>query len=126
MDRFIAKAKSNMSVVPKKVALDLFRKVILRTPVNTGRARGNWQCTVTTPAVGETERTDMTGRQVIAEVASAVDSWDVANVGIFLMNNVAYIGVLEDGSSEQAPNGMVKVSLREYPGIVEREAREAV
>jgi hypothetical protein len=46
----------------------------------------------------------------------ARDGWVKDNTTI--SNNVPYIGVLENGSSDQAPEGMVRVSLEEIPQII--------
>jgi len=37
---------------------------------------------------------------------------------IFIVNNLVYIIPLEHGHSQQAPAGMVGVTIAEYPGIV--------
>lgn len=123
LKRFAQEAQENWQTVSKKVALDLFRRFVMGTPVDTGRARGNWQCTIGSPAEGTIEREDSSGQAVMAEVTQTVSGWDVDQVAICLTNNVAYIEALENGHSQQAPLGWVKVALRTYPGIVEKAAR---
>jgi len=123
LKRFAQEAQENWQTVSKKVALDLFRQFVMGTPVDTGRARGNWQCTIGSPAEGTIERKDPTGQAVMAEVTETVAGWNVDQVAICLTNNVAYIEALENGHSQQAPRGWVRVALRNYPGIVEKAAR---
>jgi len=47
--RFENKTKQKLLVVPRKVALEILRRVVMRTPVLSGRARGSWQTTVGAP-----------------------------------------------------------------------------
>ena len=123
LKRFGQEAQANWQTVSKKVALDLFRRFVMGTPVDTGRARGNWQCTIGSPATGTIDREDPSGQEVMAEVTDTVSRWNVDQVAIYLTNNVAYIEALEKGHSGQAPRGWVRVALRNYPGIVESASR---
>lgn len=101
-------------LVQKKVALDLFTRIIVKTPVDTGRARGNWQITINAPATGVIE---VTGGKSSGDEALTKGSKKISSVKgfvtIFITNNVDYIGFLEEGSSDQAPKGMVALSIAE-------------
>lgn len=124
VSRWADKAQDRMDIVVRKVSLELVTKVVLKTPVETGRARGGWTTDVgrePSPAGG---RKDKSGRSAIREAQRLIDRM-IAGETIYIVNHVNYIVYLEDGSSDQAPAGMVKTTLREYPGIVERGAREA-
>lgn len=123
LNRFVDKAKGNVRIVVRKTAIELFRRVVLRTPVRTGRARGNWQVSIGTAAAREIDRADTSGQLVMAEIERVVNGWDGDKVAIYISNNLVYIERLEDGSSRQAPNGMVKATLREFPGVVASSAR---
>ena len=59
--QFTDKTERLLRVIPRKIALELLRRLIMRTPVDSGRARGNWQASVGTPATGETGTTDKSG-----------------------------------------------------------------
>ena len=37
---------NKLNMIMRVAALNLFKQVILKTPVDSGRARGNWQTTV--------------------------------------------------------------------------------
>lgn len=67
--------------IAAKIAMDAYAGVVQRTPVDTGRARGAWTIEQDGPA-----------------------DWTIAN-------NVEYIQALENGHSQQAPTGMVAVTL---------------
>jgi len=80
---------------------------VLATPVDTGRARGNWLVGLNFPVEAEAESEDRGGGSTIAAGnadiarARAVDD-------IWLSNNLPYITKLNEGSSFQAPVGFVE------------------
>lgn len=121
--KWAEKAKGNMDQVVRKVCLDLFSRVIFRTPVDEGRARGNWQCAIGDIPDGVLEVDDKSGAVTMSK-ASAVIAQVKAGDVVYLVNNVPYIGPLERGHSTQAPNGMIGVTLTEYPGIVQQAATD--
>ncbi len=126
LDRFADKTRQKLTVIPRKVALEMLRRVVMRTPVRSGRARGNWQTSVGSPVETEIERADKGGGATISGAVPVIEGWDAQNVAIFLMNNVPYIQRLEDGYSDQAPSGMVKITVAEFQGLVEAMGRAAV
>lgn len=119
VEQFAAKSISDIDVIRRKTTLEVFSKVVKKTPVDTGRARGNWQTTIGSPASGEIERLDRSGAASVSEVVSVVGRSGLTDV-VFLTNNLPYIGVLEYGHSRQAPRGMVRTSIAEFPYIVKR------
>lgn len=96
----------------RKLALEALRRVVLKTPVDTGRARGNWQTTIGRPATGQTEATDPSGGQTISRGSQVIGQAPIFRP-ITLANNLPYIERLESGSSQQAPNGMVATTVSE-------------
>lgn len=123
------KNEEKIEEVTKKVAMDLFTSVILKTPVDTGRARGNWICSVDRPSQHTRKSTDKSGGKTLDKVASKIDESELGQK-IYLSNNLPYIGKLEYGGygdknstskttkgfSSQAPEGMVRISLQEIEG----------
>ena len=92
----------------KKVSLDALGRVVEKTPVDTGRARANWQVGIDNAPEGEVPiGTDPRGNGLAALTALR------PNRVVYISNNVEYIVPLEEGSSNQAPNGMVAVTLEE-------------
>lgn len=115
-DRTIRK----LNKIVKVAAMELFKSVIMMTPVDTGRARGNWQCTMTRPADGVID-SEQSEEATIAKMVETTLKSSIRK-GIFLTNNLPYIQKLEYGGygqgpkteggySKQAPAGMVRVSL---------------
>jgi hypothetical protein len=132
----IEKAKGNLDFVARKTVLTVYRRVTMRTPVDTGRARGGWMCTLGAPAaltegLAAVNDTDRSGRNAIAGIQETTGQWKpLSGDTCFLTNNVPYIGVLEHGrvgnrGSNQAPRGMVALTVAELGGIAEDAAAHA-
>lgn len=100
----------------RKVVLEALRRIVLRTPVDTGRARGNWQTTISHPATGQLETVDKQGDDTINKGLAAIATLPPYQV-VYIANNLEYIEFLEEGSSEQAPDGMVKMTVEELRQI---------
>jgi len=97
----------------RALTIGVFSSVIKMTPVDTGRAKGNWQCTIGQPASGEVTRLGESG-----SLMEVVDVTPRSAGGIcYLTNNLPYIQKLEYGHSQQAPAGMVRVSLQRFSGL---------
>lgn len=110
----------------RKACIDLYRRIVERTPLDTGRAKANWQMSTTTTA---TEFYDKDGYSFneINEIVSAEISdftFELGDDQVFIYNNLEYIQHLESGmpgGSQQAPIGMVAVSLVEFTSYFNEE-----
>lgn len=110
--------------VYRGLVLEGHRRLVLRTPVRTGRARGNWHLTERAPAQG----TRFPGGNAAAipfAIAESVAFTRNVKAGdiVYDVNNLPYIEALEQGSSTQAPSGMVAVTANELQQIVDGLAR---
>lgn len=85
--------------------------VIPATPVDTGRARGNWQVSVDSPITSPIERLDRTGQAAIKDGIQRANTYRGNGQVIYITNNVPYIGALNDGSSSQAPANFVELAV---------------
>jgi hypothetical protein len=112
LSRFQIKTEKQMQTVIRKITMEAFRGVVLRTPVDTGRARANWYPSIGSANATASDKTDKAGSVTIAAAQKAVFDWNCIG-SIFLSNNLPYIGALEFGHSKQAPAGMVRVTLSE-------------
>jgi hypothetical protein len=81
-----------VDTVQRAITIETFNSVIDNTRVDTGRARGNWQTTVTTPATQATENTDKTGSETRAKMVAAVRPRSL----MIISNNLPYIESLEE------------------------------
>ena len=113
------KTTKKMETLVRKVALDAFSEVILKTPVDSGRARGSWGVGVGTVNAGPHDNPDKSGDATIAAAASAVAGMQVGKV-ITLASNLPYIERLEYGYSKQAPGGMVRLTEQRWSPIVDK------
>ena len=114
-----AKAGADMDRVVRKIEIDLFGRVIARTPVDTGRAKGNWQVSNDAPNETTIDRLDKDGMAATDSAIDAVMHLPTGHV-TYLTNALPYAGVLEYGSSKQAPAGMVRLSAREFADAVQK------
>ena len=107
----IHRVEGNIDTEVRALTLGVFGSVIKMTPVDTGRAKGNWQCTIGAPASGETD-TLSEGAALIAMIGVVPRG---AGQCVFLTNNLPYIQRLEyDAHSSQAPAGMVRISIARF------------
>jgi hypothetical protein len=133
------KMDMHLNLMVKSIVFELLKKIVMRTPVDTGRAAGNWSVSQWTPG---TEIDEGTGREyAIAKIGKV--SFKPAEGVYWIYNNLPYIEVLEfglyhdkmgplregqarktvGGFSIQAPAGMVRVSLAEMDVEVEQMIR---
>ena len=114
----IEAAKDQAELVAKKITIELFSRVIEKSPVDTGRFRANWNCSIGSPDLSTSESTDPSGSGAISKVTSTVVSYTLNDQSVFLTNNLPYADRLENGWSKQAPNGMVRLSVMEIQNSV--------
>jgi len=99
--------------ISAEFAAEVITRVIPRTPVDTGRARANWQVAYFGAAVPQMWHTfDRGGAATIArELAKLKNLKPFQNVRI--SNALPYAIPLERGHSRQAPAGMLAITLAE-------------
>ena len=93
--KFNKKTEEKSLKIFRAIGFDMFGRIVKRTPVDTGRLRNNWQIT---PKVRLGEK-------------------------LYITNNLPYAKRIEDGYSQQAPAGMVKVTIAEFDSIVRKYAK---
>lgn len=104
------KAKKGIEKLRKAIMLELFNSVILDTPVDTGRLRGNWQISTGSPMGDIIDVIDPSGKATMLKVEELLDREDLLkDQEVYLTNNLPYAYRIEfDGWSQQAPEGMVR------------------
>lgn len=118
--QFGVQAAEKVDRIRRASALELFKLVIYATPVDTGRLRGNWQTTVGSPAAAELARVDPGGSAAMAEAMTNLGGLlDV----VWFVNNLPYAEAIEYGHSKQAPEGMVRRHVAQWPRIVAAKAK---
>lgn len=118
--KFLEKINSVMQDAEKVFqgfAEEVGERMIDRTPVDTGRAKGNWQTTINATPNYALIRYDKEGVEVkeeLKEVTSKATLEDTINI----TNCVTYTEGLEFGTSKQAPEGMVRITVAEGEDIL--------
>ena len=119
---FVERAARGLNKTVSEVESQVMALVILRSPVDTGRFRGNWQATHGAPATSEIDRNG--AQAAISDMESVVAALKGGRV-TFLTNNLPYASRLEfDGWSSQAPEGMVRKTVAQFGQIVDAAARK--
>jgi uncharacterized protein CbrC (UPF0167 family) len=125
LSKFTDAVEKNHNTVVKKVSFDMASKIIKRTPVDTGRAKANWHVELNNQRMFTTDDTDTRGASTIAEAASEINKVKIGD-SVYITNNLPYIEELENGSSQQAPAGMVKVTAAEFKRTVDAAAKAII
>ncbi|ECU9162085.1 TPA: HK97 gp10 family phage protein [Salmonella enterica] len=139
--QFSVEVPEQLDGTAKKITIELFSGVIRDTPVDTGRLRGNWQCTTGGAASGELDVTDKQGQETINKMVQTVDAAPRDFVA-YLTNNLAYAPVAEfglwkdkdgkpangprtiSGYSTQAPFGMVGLNVSRISHFIKQAVAE--
>lgn len=105
LKKFAQAIEVGLGVAVEKLGRDLHGLIVKRTPVDTGRAQGAWDVTTGSPST----KKPPAGPTTSSFPALAITGKE----SLFIVNNVEYIEPLENGHSDQAPIGMVRVSVAE-------------
>lgn len=97
-----------------KIGLEMHRRIAMRTPVKTGRARNSWHL-VPPNSVDTFSYRDDQGHGFDGTLNDGV----TGPLDVIIGSNVPYMIMLEAGHSRQAPNGMVGITLAEFHGALE-------
>lgn len=103
----------------QKISFEGLQRVVMKSPVDTGRFRGNWNVSIGRRDLTVTPNLDKSGRETMAKGQAIIDGLQDIQV-VYLTNNLPYAGRLEDGWSMQAPTGMVAVTVTELETMFSR------
>lgn len=117
------KVDENLDKTVRATAMAAMRALVMETPVDTGRAKNNWNADINAVDASTTEEAnpnaDGTGK-----ISVALGSYKSGDT-VFISNNLPYIRRLNEGHSKQAPAGFVEagVALAKRQGklMVKRE-----
>jgi len=107
-DASVAETLRQADVIYQVGCSRMFADIVKRTPVDTGFARAAWWQSVGSVGSGNAPPVGFT----------TADS-------VFFANNAQYIERLEYGHSQQAPQGMVRITLAEANRYFQEAAAEA-
>lgn len=117
-------------MVVRKVIIQTGRAVIQRSPVDTGRFRGNWQFGISSINTDTSSSNDRGGTLAMGRIAVGMNSWKTGQF-VFITNSLPYARMLEYGGypdgpktvggySRQAPAGMVRVTVNDFKQFLKR------
>lgn len=95
----------------RRVCFNMFKAILERTPIDSGRFLANWNITAAAP--------DYTYRSNRVDVGRALIELEKVfalpiGKGLFIANGLPYGRKLEyEGWSKQAPRGMIRITLAE-------------
>lgn len=129
-----ASAIANIDRLVRKVAIDLLKSVVYKSPVGDatlwqspppagyvgGRFRGNWQLGINNQPSGDLTAIDASGGNTINAGMANIPTTNAAGNIYYITNNLPYAQRLENGWSSQAPAGIVSLTIAEFEGIVLR------
>ena len=120
--KFAQQAQDAIDETLQEVVIELGNSLIRMSPVDTGRFRGNWQFSIGTPASGSLDANDPSGNQTSARIVGDSILFKAGETA-YIVNNLPYAIPLEYGHSDQAPGGMVRITLARFQAIVEEAIR---
>ena len=95
----------------KKVAFDIFKSVVKRSPTDTGRFRGSWTMADGSPS--EAVQPEGQGSYSAPDAASQGVSFAQPFGRTWIANALPYATALEFGHSKASPNGMARIAVAE-------------
>jgi hypothetical protein len=118
IEKFKNKALAKANLVSQNIISGVADEVIFNTPVDTGRARANWQLGVEKVPTKIFENSfDADGNATANKLKSLIPE-NVLGLSIYIANNLPYIHELENGKSKQAPVGMVALTQLRFKTII--------
>ena len=105
--KFVDQNKKRLSKAQRMFGIEVYRQLTIATPVDTGRARWGWNCSVRSiDATIPPEAPNNTSNYYGLDARRASVTFSVNNVNgkdsIFISNAVPYIVKLNEGWSKQA------------------------
>lgn len=112
IDRSLDLVDDEINDVIQVIGMYCLRGIVQKSPVDTGRFRGNWIVSNNTPDMSTKTQTDKSGSRVINEGTTKISTFDYKTQStIYIQNNLPYANRLENGWSKQAPKGMVSITV---------------
>lgn len=120
LKKLTAGYRNRLLQIYQDTCIEISRRVIERTPVDTGLLRKSWVASSDGSARVTTRQTNRGRAGSYVAVARAL----TLQKRYTFTNGQPYARRIEyNGHSPQAPRGMVRVTLAEYNGIVESQVR---
>ena len=119
LNKLCERAGDKAALVVRRAALELQSGMIERSPVDTGRFKGNWQVGIGSINTDASSGEDKSGSGPLGRTAVALETWKPGQT-IWLTNSLPYARRLEEGWSQQAPTGVVRLTVQAYSDAVKK------
>ena len=113
LNKLCERAKDKAHIVVRKTAFELQGMMIDMSPVDTGRFRSNWAVGLGAINTSTDAAPDKTGDAAKGRAQAALQGWKPGQT-IYLSNSLPYALRLERGWSQQAPSGVVRLTVQRY------------
>jgi hypothetical protein len=129
LQRIAQRNKAKMVKVAQNSLMRIGGAIVAKSPVDSGRFKNNWMSAYgapdesTTNSFAKTELGEGRGA-VVGRLKAKLDLLDTGQY-FYFTNSLPYAERLEYGWSQQAPGGMVRLSVASWQSIVEDEIRKA-
>lgn len=124
IEAFGKKLDLSVKVATRQVALMLHDRVVMRTPVDTGRARASWNIVEGTAADLSVADESFSGGEGGGAAVARGKQENLSDANSYVIsNNLPYIVRLENGHSQQAPAGMVLLAVEETKMLIEAHTK---
>lgn len=124
LGKFVERAKGNIDTATRQATVLLAQGVILKSPVDTGRFRANWQFSAAGVQRITSMEVDPGGQMTLQRLVAEIQATGAGGV-TYLSNSLPYAVRLENGWSKQAPQGMVRLTVQEFQHYVSQAAKDA-
>ena len=119
INAFKIEIKDEAEEMARRVAFAVDRQVVMMSPVDTGRFRANWQVSLNVEASGTVEHVPGVGgsttgantQKALDQLSKVMKDYELGQ-DIYVVNNVVYGPVLNDGHSKQAPRNFVQIAAQ--------------
>jgi len=124
LGKFSARAKGGIDTATRQATVLLAQGVIMKSPVDTGRFRANWQFSAAGIQRATSMAVDPGGQVTLHRLVAEIRQTGSGGV-TYLSNSLPYAVRLENGWSKQAPQGMVRLTVQEFQHYVSQAAKDA-
>tara|TARA_R110000823_G_scaffold299004_1_gene419666 strand:- start:95 stop:487 length:393 start_codon:yes stop_codon:yes gene_type:complete len=116
LDKFAKKTNVELEFVVRKLAFDIYKGITEKTPVLTGRAKGNWN-------IGTGNMDNSIDEEATSTAQGSAGRLKIPRKGagdkvIYISNHLPYIYTLEYGNANREPNAMVTLTMNEINRMV--------
>lgn len=122
--RLLQRVGDKVDTVVRKAAIDIGTSLVMKSPVDTGRFRGNWQFGIGKVNQDVSSEVDKSGAASVGRVVAGVGQWGNYQT-MFMTNSLPYAIRLEYGWSQQSPQGMVRITVVEFKAAIRKALKDS-